>query len=123
MTPTDGVNFALLLTSLVAAILGLIPLVIAALRVLRGRQSAQDLELLRRAAMDSVRAVEQTMKKASSEEKLAVALEQASKSLAIYGVRVTPDQLRTAVEAAVFLLTAGLELPEPPAVPDPVTVP
>lgn len=127
MTPTDGVNLAILVVSLLTALLGLIPLLSAAARLVRGRHSAQDLELLRRAAMDAVRAVEQTMKKrdpkASSDEKLLAALEVAARSLAIYGVKVDQAQLRMAIENAVFLMNAGLELPPPPNnEPEPVPV-
>lgn len=123
MTASDALNLGLLATALVTAILGIVPLALAAVRVLKGKQSTQDLELLRRAAMDAVRAVEQTMtKKATSEEKLAAAVEVAARSLAIYGVKVDQVRLRMAIENAVFLITAGLELPPPPAT-DPAAIP
>lgn len=83
------------------------------------RLSAADLELLRAITTNAVLAVEQTMTgKAPSEAKFAKAYELASTQLAAYGVKVKPEQLRAAIEAAVALNAAKLTLPDPVKTPE-----
>jgi hypothetical protein len=66
------------------------------------RLSAQELETLQRVADLAVVAAEQMGLGQTGEEKLALALDFASKQLAVYGIAVTPEQLRAAIEAAVY---------------------
>lgn len=67
-----------------------------------GKLSADELATLQRIATIAVTAAEQMGAGKTGEEKLALALDFASKQLAIYGIKVTPEQLRAAIEAAVY---------------------
>lgn len=82
--------------------------------VLGRHVSASDLAILREIATTSVLAVEKTMKDAEGQAKLAASLELAADQLAAYRIRVTHEQLRAAIEAAVALSKAKLELPKAP---------
>lgn len=67
-----------------------------------GKLSAQELETLQRIASLAVAAAEQMGLGQTGEQKLALALEFASRQLDVYGIKVTPEQLRAAIEAAVY---------------------
>lgn len=128
-SPADTTALISAIVTLITAILAVPPLVLNIVRLLRRKRSQSELELLRQVATASVQAIEQlnlhTGK--SSDDKLGDALELASTQLAAYGVKVTQQQLRAAIEAAVLLMNAGLQLPAPPADPgapdEPVPVP
>lgn len=94
---------ALLLTALTAVIGWIVATAGWAWRkYVLGKLSAQELETLQRIASLAVVAAEQMGLGQTGEQKLALALEFASRQLDVYGIKVTPEQLRAAIEAAVY---------------------
>lgn len=123
--PLATTNLILAIVTLLAALLALPPLVVRLFKTLGHEKTAAQLEVLRQIATASVAAVEQMNKKTgvSSEEKLAAALDLATTQLKAYGMTVSPEQLRAAIEAAVMLTKVGLQLPPPPADPNVIVDP
>lgn len=123
--PLATTNLILAIVTLLGAILALPPLLVRLFKTMGHEKTAAQLEVLRQIATASVAAVEQMNKKsgATSEEKLQAALELATTQLTAYGMTVSPEQLRAAIEAAVLLTKVGLQLPPPPADPNVVDVP
>lgn len=80
-------------------------------RYVLSRLTANELELLRNIARDSVRYVEQTMRKGKAEDKLAEAIRVANVYLRAYHMKVHPDQLRAIIEATVYSDVVKTELP------------
>lgn len=111
--------------TILAAVLGLPPLVYQTLRMIKKSHNAEEMRLLRDVATVAVTAVEKTMKTEDGQTKLREATKLASKQLAAYGVKVEPDQLRAAIESAVLLSKAALQLPPAPTgeVTDPALIP
>lgn len=91
-----GTVFTMLLTGLLAAALKY-----GRTFMLR-RLSVEQLHLLTAAAGFAVKFAEQTGLDKTGEEKKAEALRVASDFLAEYGIKVTPEQLDAAIEAALF---------------------
>lgn len=118
---TSDIFMAGLVAAFFAAIAALPTFLVRFWKLLGRRLSAADIELLTKIATASVTAVEQQMKKAENQEKLATALDQARKSLATYGVKVSDEQLRNAIESAWFLAKSNMTLPPPPV--EPITNP
>jgi len=89
-----------------------------------GKLSAQELETLQRIAAIAVLAAEQMGYGGTGEAKLAIALDFASKQLLVYGIHVTPEQLRAAIEAAVYgNITRWSPVPAPaPLLPIGITI-
>jgi len=71
-------------------------------RYVLGKLSADELATLQSVAAIAVQAAEQMGAGKAGAEKLAIALDFASRQLAVYGVQVSPEQLRAAIEAAVY---------------------
>lgn len=113
-TSGDPLGSAVLLVSLITSVVALPPIVINLLRFLSKSNSAEELRVLRDVAEFAVLSVNQTMKTADGSEKLDAALAIASAQLAAYKIKVSPEQLRAIVEAAVWAAKAKIELPVPP---------
>lgn len=108
------------IAALVTAAFGAVSAITKRLWDVLGRHvSSSDLAIMREIATTSVLAVEKTMKDVESAKKLDAALNLAATQLNAYKIRVTRDQLRSAIEAAVILSKAKLTLPDPPT-PAPV---
>lgn len=101
---------------ILAGVLGLPPLVYQTYKLIRRTHNAEELRLLCDVATVAVQAVEKTMKTEDGKKKLREATRLASLQLAAYGVKVDAEQLRAAIESAVQLADAALQLPPPPAV-------
>ncbi len=74
--------------------------------------SAADLALLRQIASVAVTYAEQRFKEADGPAKLDAAIKAADTMIASYGLKVTVEQLRTVIEAAVYAELAHASLPD-----------
>lgn len=116
--PVAITNLMLAIVTLITALLALPPLLVRLWKVLGHEKSTAELEVLRQVATASVAAIEQQMwRTGTNEEKLAAALDLATTQLKAYGLKIDAAQLRAAIEAAVLLTKAGLQLPPPPVDP------
>lgn len=98
------------ITDIVQSLIGLVAIIIIALlaelrnRVLKWidtRNNANQRELLHYIANEAFALVEQTMKNETSQTKLNKAIEYASARLKQYGINVTVDEVRAAIEKAI----------------------
>lgn len=112
-------NNLTLVVGLMTAVLAVPPLAYQAFRLLRRKHSAEELRVLRDVATVAVQAVEQMSKTKPGKERLDQAIALASVQLRAYGIKVEPDQLRAAIEAAVLLANVSLQLPAAPATTEP----
>lgn len=111
---TSDIFMAGLVAAFFAATAAIPTVLVRVWKLLGRRLSAADIELLTKIATASVTAVEQQLKTAEGQEKLAKALDLAQKQLAVYSVKVSDEQLRAALESAWFLAKSKLTLPPPP---------
>ena len=83
-----------------------------------GKLTQEEIATLQRVAALAVTAAEQMGLGQTGEAKLALALDFASKQLDVYGIKVSPAQLRAAIEAAVYSSITRWELAPPATVAD-----
>lgn len=108
-------NLVILAAGAVTAIASLPAVIMPLARLLKGKGTAQDLNTLTDLAAKAVTTVEQTMRKAPSDEKLRIATEKVMAAVKLYNIRVTEAQVQLAIESAVFFLPAGQSLPPAPS--------
>ena len=83
-----------------------------------GKLTQEELATLQRIATIAVQAAEQMGAGQVGEAKLALALDFATRQLNVYGIKVTPEQLRAAIEAALYATVTRWELTPPATVTD-----